>query len=100
MRSFLPWAHSSDVDAAFDDLAVAAQRCRFADCTHDAEPGCAVRDAIAPERLEQWRKLRRELAWVETRDDPLAALERKRKWKAIHKAARRSRAGGCRTENS
>jgi ribosome biogenesis GTPase / thiamine phosphate phosphatase len=91
MRTFLPWAHSSDIDAAFDDVAVAARRCRFADCTHDAEPGCAVRDAVASERLEQWQKLRRELAWLETRDDPLAAAERKRKWKAIHKAARRMR---------
>lgn len=91
MRSFLPWARASDVDSAFDDVAVAARRCRFADCTHDAEPGCAVRDAVASERLEQWRKLRRELTWLETRDDPLAAIERKRKWKAIHKAARKMR---------
>ena len=90
MRSFLPWAKSSDVDAAFDDVAGAARYCRFTDCTHDAEPGCAVREAVAAERLEQWRKLRRETAWLETRDDPLAALERKRKWKAIHKAVRSS----------
>ncbi|HZY98065.1 MAG TPA: GTPase RsgA [Candidatus Baltobacteraceae bacterium] len=59
MRSFLPWARETDVDAAFRDVASAANGCRFADCTHDAEPGCAV-------------------------------LERKRKWKAIHKAARRA----------
>lgn len=91
MRSFLPWARSSDVDAAFDDVAAASRQCRFADCTHVAEPGCAVRDSVASERLEQWHKLRRELAWIETRDDPLAALERKRKWKAIHKAARKMR---------
>jgi ribosome biogenesis GTPase / thiamine phosphate phosphatase len=91
MRSFLPWARTSDVDAAFDDVAVAARRCRFADCTHDAEPGCAVRDAVDGERLDQWHKLRRELEWLEAREDPLAALERKRKWKAIHKAARKMR---------
>jgi len=92
MRSFLPWARETDVDAAFDDVASAANDCRFADCTHDAEPGCAVRVAVEPERLEHWRKLRREMEWLQTRDDPLAAIERKRKWKAIHKAARRANA--------
>jgi len=91
MRSFLPWAQSIHVDAAFGDVAAAAHNCRFADCTHDCEPGCAVRDAIDVERLGQWQKLRRELEWLETRDDPLAALDRKRKWKAVHKAARRMR---------
>jgi len=90
MRSFLPWARETDVDAAFDEIARAAEACRFADCTHAAEPGCAVRDAVDAGRLANWRKLRREVAWLQTRDDPLAALERKRKWKAIHKAARRA----------
>ena len=89
MRSFLPFAPTDGVDGAFGDVAAAARRCRFADCAHAGEPGCAVRDAIDGERLEQWHKLRRELAWLETRDDPLAAIERKRRWKAIHKAARR-----------
>lgn len=91
MRSFLPWARANDVDSAFDDVAAAARDCRFADCKHGAEPGCAVRGAVASERLDQWHKLRRELEWLETREDPLAALERKRKWKAIHKAARKMR---------
>ena len=89
MRSLLPWASRSDVDGAFEDVARAARRCKFGDCTHDREPGCAVREDVDAERLGQWRKLRREVNWLQTLDDPLAALERKRKWKAIHKAARR-----------
>ncbi len=42
---------------AFEDIAQAALGCRFRDCTHGDEPGCAVRDAIAPERLEAYRRL-------------------------------------------
>lgn len=53
------------IGTVFADLDDLAQRCRFADCTHEAEPGCAIRSAIAagevaPDRLERWRKLQRE----------------------------------------
>jgi ribosome biogenesis GTPase / thiamine phosphate phosphatase len=56
---------------AFADVADLAATCRFGDCGHDGEPGCAVQAAIAdghlpPRRLESWRKLQREVAW-ETR---------------------------------
>lgn len=52
----------------FADIVALAGRCRFADCAHESEPGCAVRDAISsgalePERLERFRKLQREEAW-------------------------------------
>ena len=43
------------------DLAVLHGRCRFNDCLHLDEPGCAVRDAIDAERLRQWRRLVSEL---------------------------------------
>lgn len=42
---------------AFDDIVQAALGCRFRDCTHGDEPGCAVRDVVAPERLEAYRRL-------------------------------------------
>lgn len=53
------------LDEVFSDLTELAASCRFADCQHDAEPGCAVQAAIAegtldPDRLDRWRKLRRE----------------------------------------
>jgi ribosome biogenesis GTPase len=55
------------VAAVFEDLAALAAGCRFADCGHEAEPGCAVQAAIAagaldPGRLARWRKLAREEA--------------------------------------
>ena len=49
-----------------------APLCRFRDCQHDAEPGCAVRDAVPAQRLRNYRKLQRE-----ARRDTLTALERK-----------------------
>jgi ribosome biogenesis GTPase len=54
------------LDRAFADLADLAATCRFSDCRHDAEPGCAIKAAIAagslsPRRLESWRRLRREV---------------------------------------
>ena len=91
MRSFTPWAQGADVDRAFGEISDLALGCRFADCKHVAEPGCAVREGASSERLEQWQKLQREMAWIESRDDPFAAQQRKRAWKQIHKAARAQR---------
>jgi ribosome biogenesis GTPase len=53
--------------ASFADVEELAAGCRFADCAHDTEPGCNVRDQLDPERIAAWRKLQRELAWVEDR---------------------------------
>jgi ribosome biogenesis GTPase len=56
------------VDLAFADVDALAARCRFADCRHEQEPGCAVREALATgelsgRRLDSWRRLHREAAW-------------------------------------
>jgi len=81
------------VDAAFADIAEAAEACRFADCGHESEPGCAVRAAIAagtisPERWASYRKLQREVRSAEARRDPLLAAQDRKRWKTIHKAVR------------
>ena len=57
---------AAGLDRAFGDIAELAALCRFGDCRHEAEPGCAVRDALhdgslSPRRLESWRKLHREV---------------------------------------
>lgn len=88
MRAFTPWAQSADVDEAFADITEAAARCRFADCRHELEPGCALRDAVSDERLTQWRKLRRETEWMSTRENSLVLQERKRYFKRIQKSVR------------
>jgi ribosome biogenesis GTPase len=71
---------AAELNTAFDDIAVLALRCRFRDCSHADEPGCAVRDGVSAERLRNYGKLLRE-----ARRDTLTALERKdqqRSWKA------------------
>ncbi|MGE5646457.1 MAG: ribosome small subunit-dependent GTPase A [Acidobacteriota bacterium] len=93
MRELQLWAGPESIDAVFDDIAAVARGCRFRDCTHSREPGCAVAAAleagqVAAERWASFQKLRAEAEWHEAMADPLAALERKRKWKAIHKQAR------------
>jgi ribosome biogenesis GTPase len=74
---------TAGVDAVFDDIAELAQACRFSDCAHETEPGCAVRAAVedgrlAPERLERWRKLHREDAHAAE-----APYERRRRERAF-----------------
>jgi ribosome biogenesis GTPase len=67
--------------------------CRFTNCSHVNEPGCAVRAAVEegrldPARLESFRKLRAEMRALEIREDPLKRREEKSRWKAIHKSMR------------
>jgi ribosome biogenesis GTPase / thiamine phosphate phosphatase len=89
MRAFAPWADGeSALDDVFADVADAAGRCRFRDCAHDREPGCAVRAEVDPGRYERWRGLRAELSYLDRRDDPAALAEERRKWKTITKTMR------------
>src|SRR5690606_30875503 len=65
IRSVGLWGSAEAVDATFPDVDEAAVRCRFSDCGHDGEPGCAVARAVAdgrlaPDSVERWRSLRRE----------------------------------------
>jgi ribosome biogenesis GTPase len=84
---------SGGVDATFADVAALTDQCRFADCRHESEPGCAIREALATgaishDRWESYRKLQREIAAIEARRDPVLAAERRREWKVITKAMR------------
>jgi ribosome biogenesis GTPase len=88
MRAFAPWSDEDALDEIFADVAGAASRCRFRDCAHDREPGCAVRAEIGAGRYERWRALRAELAYLDRRDDPAALAHEKRRWKSITKAQR------------
>jgi ribosome biogenesis GTPase len=83
------------VDLVFADVEELARDCRFSDCGHRDEPGCAVRAAVEagelPERrLESWHRLQREAAWMARRGDARLRAEETRKWKIIHKEMRRS----------
>ena len=81
------------VDATFGDIAELALACRFSDCQHESEPGCAVLAALATGTLDRdrhasYRKLQREIAAAERRRDPILAAEERRRWKTIHKELR------------
>jgi len=95
MRELQLWSSGDGFDTAFDDVLELAGECRFNDCSHRSEPGCAVLAAIdsgslPQERFDSYLKLQRELAHLERKQDArLAAKERKR-WRAISMAQRRN----------
>lgn len=94
MRELQLWEADEGVQVTFDEIETLARGCRFRDCQHRHEPGCAVRAAVeagelAPDRLSSLHKLHKELAWFDRQHDQLAALEEKRRWKNIHKSAKR-----------
>ena len=79
-------ADAHTLGGVFEDIGRLSLQCRFRDCRHDREPGCAVREEAAPERLRNFQKLQREM-----QRDAMSALQRKAEravWKARGKAAR------------
>jgi ribosome biogenesis GTPase len=86
VRALSPDVSPEALEALFDDVAALAPQCRFRDCRHQDEPGCAVRDGVPPERLRNYHKLLRE-----TRRDSLTALQRQQQlaqWKMRHREGR------------
>ena len=82
------------VDETFSDIAEIATRCRFADCAHGGDEGCAVEAAVAngtlsASRLENWRLIQSEMAHQESRRDPAAMAAQRRQWRAKSKNARK-----------
>jgi ribosome biogenesis GTPase len=74
--------------SAFDDVARTAEGCRFRDCRHESEPGCAVRAAIEsgeldPDRFRAFRKLEREARRAELANDAVARKAERRRWTAV-----------------
>jgi ribosome biogenesis GTPase / thiamine phosphate phosphatase len=89
LRELQLWATPDTVDAGFQDIDQIARSCRFRDCTHSGEPGCAIAEsAIDPARLDNFRKLQRELDYLDRKVDKRLMSENKARWKVIHKAMR------------
>ena len=88
MRELQLWAADDGLEEAFEDVTELFALCRFSDCAHDTEPGCAVRAALdegrlAPERWDSYVKLQGELAHLERKLDKRAASEARKQWKAM-----------------
>ena len=93
MRELQPWVDESAVTETFEDIAELARECRFGDCAHETEPGCAVlaaveRGELGAERLDHFRHLGREIAFEERKRNKSAAAAEKRRWKKIHQDAK------------
>jgi len=82
LREIQLWVSEEGLAAAFDEIAGLAAQCRFNDCSHTTEPGCAVRDAVDAGRLESFHKLWREAGIAS------GALTEKQRWRSIHKAVK------------
>jgi ribosome biogenesis GTPase len=77
LREFRIWALDEGLGQTFPEIRELAARCRFRDCRHESEPGCAVLAAaadgkLAADRLASYRKLRAEATYLERKSDPQA----------------------------
>lgn len=93
MREFQLWDTSDGVSASFQDIEELALTCRFRDCQHVKEPGCAIQEAIytgalKQERYKSYVKLMRELAHIDRKNDAVAKKAETNKWKQITKSQR------------
>jgi ribosome biogenesis GTPase len=86
MRTVLLWEGQEGLDQTFEDIAAIGATCRFTDCGHGTEPGCAIRaalesGALAPERWQSYLKLLREARFEARKANVRLRLEEQRRWK-------------------
>ena len=85
MRELGIWTNAEGLERTFEDIEQLASQCRFSDCQHNAEPGCAIRaalenGALEAERYERYVKLRKEMAHLERRIDVARQRRESREW--------------------
>ncbi|UFU01145.1 ribosome small subunit-dependent GTPase A [Radiobacillus kanasensis] len=88
MRELQLWESEHSMEQSFEDISALSDQCKFRDCTHNQEPGCAVKEAIQngtlkQDRLDSYFKLQRELEYLERKADKRAQLQEKERWKKI-----------------
>ena len=93
LRGLQIWDADEGIERAFPEVEALVERCRFADCEHRTEPGCAVLEALAegtldPRRWESHQKLQREMRHIAAKTDIRLRHADRDRWKAIHKAMR------------
>lgn len=94
MRELQLWGARDSVNHAFTEIEDLATECRYPDCRHENEPGCAVLEALVegridPARFENFRKLSREMDFLSQRQEEGSARAERAKWKNIKKEAKR-----------
>ena len=94
MRDLQLWdTDRGAIHTTFAEVTALVARCRFTDCAHDSEPGCAVRAALeagelSVARWESFQKLQREQAYAARRADPKLARATRAHWRRINRQAR------------
>jgi ribosome biogenesis GTPase len=93
MRELQLWEADEGMSVSFRDIEELAAECRYADCRHEREPGCVVREALSDGTLDRGRydsylKLQRELAYLARKESKALQAAEKLKWKKIHQDAR------------
>lgn len=93
MREVQLWQSDEGFSESFADIEEFASSCRFRDCNHHNEPGCAIRTAIIEGALDEnrfssYKKLQKELAYIDRKVDKKAQADEKRHWKNINKEIR------------
>ncbi|HYP28421.1 MAG TPA: ribosome small subunit-dependent GTPase A [Blastocatellia bacterium] len=94
MRELHLWDAESGVQGVFEDIESLAESCRFRDCSHENEPGCAVREALSEgsldeARLENYRKLQQEMEFLELKREFNASVVEKKRFKKMMQAVRK-----------
>ena len=90
LRELQLWTDPEQVDQTFADIMELAKQCRFRDCTHQHEPDCAVRQAdLDPDRVQNFHKMKRELAYLDRQLDFNLVRNEKKRFKALERAYRR-----------
>ena len=96
MRELQLWVADDGLEASFTDVTSLFEHCRFSDCRHESEPGCAVKAALAdgtlePERWQSYLQLQAELEHLERKLDARAASEQRRRWRTLAREGREAR---------
>jgi len=98
LRELQLWDGRAGLPQAFPDIEELACLCRFSDCRHDKEPGCAVRGAVDQGKLDSdrhrsYQKLQRELKFHQRQQDVRLRIEEARRWRSLSKKMRHNQKG-------
>lgn len=91
MREIQIWASEDSLHSTFEDIEILAQECRFRDCQHINEPGCAIQQALQDGKLDysrfsSYQKLQKELDYLSQKQDQKVYLDNKKRWKKVSKS--------------
>jgi ribosome biogenesis GTPase len=93
MRTMLMWSGAEGLESSFDDIDQLILNCKFSNCTHTNEPGCAINEALenetlTPERLKSYKKLLNEIKYNEMKQDAKLRIAQKKQWKKLTEEGR------------